>query len=245
MTMDCSDHANQQPPEIQSEKHPCRSASSVVNSIMPTDELIPTRASLLERLRDLGDAASWNEFYQTYRELIYSVARKSGLNEIAAEEVVQDTVISVAKKMPGFRYDPAVDSFEGWLLTVSRWRILDQLRKRQKVQSQSHLTPAVTPEEGTRTATIERIADPAGDELTAIWDEEWEKHLMQAALGRIKRQVHPQHYEIYHLNVILGKPVREVSRALGVNAGQVYLAKHRVSALLKKELKKLERASVP
>src|SRR6266478_5996435 len=79
------------------------------------DETIATRASLLGRLKDLGDVASWEEFYQTYRELIYSVARKAGLNETEAEEAVQETLISVAKKMPGFKYDPTVDSFKGWL----------------------------------------------------------------------------------------------------------------------------------
>ncbi len=217
----------------------------MVKFVMPRDELLPTRASLLERLKDSGDDTSWSEFYQTYRELIYSVARKAGLNEVEAEEVVQDTVISVAKKMPGFHYDPAVDSFKGWLLTVSRWRILDQLKKRQAAQIHPLHTSAVTKEEGTHTATIERVPDPAGFDLTTVWDEEWEKNLLQTALARIKRQVHPQHYEIYHLHVILGKPVREVARALGVNTGQVYLAKHRVGALLKKEVKKLERAGVP
>lgn len=221
---------------------------------MPTEDLIPTRASLLERLKDLGDQASWNEFYQTYRELIYSVARKAGLNETEAEEVVQDTVISVAKKMPGFRYDSAVDSFKGWLLTVTRWRILDQLQKRSPVGVHASACPPAAPLQSTlkrglqpdatdRTATIERVADPAGFDLTAIWDEEWEKNLLHAALARIKRQVHPQHYEIYHLHVILGKPVREVVRTLGVSLGQVYLAKHRVGALLKKEMKRLAQAT--
>ena len=46
---------------------------------MRHDEVIPTRASLLERLKDLGDAASWDEFHRTYRELIFSVARRAGL----------------------------------------------------------------------------------------------------------------------------------------------------------------------
>jgi RNA polymerase sigma-70 factor (ECF subfamily) len=207
---------------------------------MPADELIPTRASLLERLKDLGDDASWQEFYQNYRELIYSVARKAGLNETEADEVVQETLISVAKKMPGFTYDPAKDSFKGWLLAVTRWRILDQVRKRKPKVSQTLLTSAATNEEGTRTATLERLADPAGLDLAATWDDEWERNLLHAALARIKRQVHPQHYEIYHLHVILGKPVREVARALDVNAGQVYLARHRVGALLKKEINRLE-----
>ena len=209
---------------------------------MPSDESIPTRASLLERLKDLGDQASWNDFYQTYRELIYSVARRAGLNETEADEVVQETVISVARKMPGFRYDPAVDSFKGWLLTVTRWRILDQLQKSRAVGGPSLLRSAARhEEEGTRTPTAERIPDPSGFDLAAIWDEEWKKNLLNAALARIKRQVHPQHYEIYHLLVILGKPAREVAQTLGVNAAQVYLAKHRVGALVKKEVKRLEK----
>jgi RNA polymerase sigma factor (sigma-70 family) len=203
---------------------------------MPS-ETIATRASLLGRLKDLGDHASWDDFYQTYRELIYSVARKAGLNEAEAEEAVQDTLISVAKKMPGFRYDPAVDSFKGWLLTVTRWRILDQLEKRKG--GQSFLAAPATREEGTRTATVERVPDPAGFDLAAIWDQEWEKHLLQAALARIKRQVHPQHYEIYHLHVILDRPVSEVARSVGVSAARVYLARHRVGRLLKKELLRL------
>jgi RNA polymerase sigma-70 factor (ECF subfamily) len=200
-----------------------------------------TRASLLERLKDLDDATSWNEFHRTYRDLIFSVARRAGLNETEADEVVQDTLVSVEKKIPGFIYDPAKDSFKGWLLTVTRWRILDQLEKRKGMEGQSLLTSAATKvEEKTRTATVERILDPVGLDLGAIWDEEWEKKLLQAALVRIKRQVHPHHYEIYHVRVILGQPVREVARALGVNAAQVHLAKFRVGRLLKKAISQLQ-----
>jgi len=207
---------------------------------MPTDEPLPTRESLLDRLKDLGDQVSWEEFHRTYRELIYSVARRFGLNETEANEVVQDTLLVVAKKMPGFKYDPAVDSFKGWLLKVARWRILDQLERRKG--SQSLRTSAATlGEDSTRTATIERVPDPAGFDPATIWEEEWEKNLVNAALARIKRQVRPEQYEIYHLHVILERPVREVRRTLGVSAGQVYLAKHRVGALLKKEIRRLEK----
>ena len=177
--------------------------------------------------------------------------------------MVQETLIAVANKMPEFSYDPAKDSFKGWLLQITRWRIADQFRKRPMVASESQSTvPAVTgaetaPTEGpaiagnvsrrgegdaTRTATVERIPDPAGSALAAIWDEEWEKHLLNTALARIKRQVNPAHYEIYYLRVVLGKPVAEVKRALGVNVGQIYLAKHRVGVLLKTEMRKLQDA---
>ena len=58
-----------------------------------------------------------------YWRLIYSAAVKSGLSDAEAQEVVQDTVITVAKKMEEFTYDPAVDSFKGWLLYLTRKRI--------------------------------------------------------------------------------------------------------------------------
>ncbi|HEY5913068.1 MAG TPA: sigma-70 family RNA polymerase sigma factor, partial [Verrucomicrobiae bacterium] len=148
-----------------------------------------------------------------------------------------------ARKMPGFTYDPAKDSFKGWLLTVTRWRMRDQLAKRS---GQASLEPRVSSraqsEEETSTATVDRIPDPAGPDLAAIWDEEWETRLFQTALARIRRQVQPQHYQIYHLHVVLGQSAREVACALGVNVAQIYLAKHRVGNLLKKEARKLAQA---
>jgi RNA polymerase sigma-70 factor (ECF subfamily) len=208
---------------------------------MRRTESIPTRASLLQRLKDLDDQSSWNEFYELYHDLIFSVALRSGLSEPEATEVVQDTLLAVARKMPDFTYDPAKDSFKGWLLTVTRWRILDQLAKRSCQVAREPPRPAQEEQE-TRTATIERVPDPAGSDLAVVWEEEWETQLLQAALARIKRQVHPQHYEIYHLHLILGKPAREVARALDVNIAQIYLAKHRVGKLLKKEVLRLKQA---
>jgi len=216
----------------------------MINCPMPPDEPIPTHASLLERLKDLGDQASWNRFYETYHDLIFSVARRAGLNEAEASEVVQDTLISVAKKMPEFTYDPARDSFKGWLLTVVRWRIRDQFAKRSD-EAQKRSRPAQNqPDQETRTATIDRVPDPAKPALEGVWDEEWESQLLQTALARIKRQVQPQHYQIYHLHVVLGQSPREVARSLGVNAAQIYLAKHRVGNLLKKEIHRLQQGLI-
>jgi hypothetical protein len=63
----------------------------------PDEELIPTRASLLARIKDPEDGASWQEFHDTYRRLIFGVARKAGLNEAEAQDATQDTLIAVAQ----------------------------------------------------------------------------------------------------------------------------------------------------
>ena len=93
---------------------------------------IATRHSLLNRLKDWGDQTSWQEFFDTYARLIYNVAFKAGLSDVEAREVVQETIIAVARKIGEFKADPAHGSFAAWLMQLTRWRIADQWRKRDK-----------------------------------------------------------------------------------------------------------------
>ena len=90
------------------------------------EELIPTRWSLVARLKDLDDQQSWREFYEIYWRLIHSVAVKAGLSNAEAHDAVQETIISVAKTMPEFKADPAAGSFKNWLLVITRRRIVDR-----------------------------------------------------------------------------------------------------------------------
>src|SRR5689334_22820527 len=91
--------------------------------------LIPTRRSLLSRLKNWDDRESWNAFFETYWKLIYYAAQQAGLSEADCEDVVQETVISVCRKIPEFKYDPKLGSFKSWLLNLTYWRIRDQYRK--------------------------------------------------------------------------------------------------------------------
>ena len=204
------------------------------NDLPDVEELIPTRDSLLSRLKDWRDDDSWRDFFNTYWKLVYGVALKSGLTEQEAEEVVQETVITVARRIPEFKYNPTVCSFKTWLLNLTRWRIVDQLRKRQpKLNGYADGTP--------HTATIERLPNPPGVDLDAMWDYEWQQSLVTTAIQRVKRRVNPEHYQIFHLCVFKEWPVKKVARELDVNVAQVYLAKHRVGVLLTKEVKALEK----
>lgn len=200
------------------------------------DELIPTRKSLLSRLKNLNDQDSWAEFFNTYWKLIYGVARRAGLADADAQDVVQETVILVSKKMPEFNYDPA-GSFKAFLLRATQWRINDQLRKCQRAAARVAARTDTT----TGTSPVERIPDPESFKLEEVWDEEWEKNLFETAVERVRRQVNAKQYQIFDLYVIKQRPVREVARMLGVSVGRVYLAKCRVLTLIKREVKNLQR----
>ena len=194
-----------------------------------------TRRSLLSRLKDWGDQASWEDFFRTYWRLIYGTALKSGLSAAEAQDVVQDTVLAVVKNIKTFRYDPKRCSFKTWLMLITKQRIIWQLRKR----SPGALPHEPSPDETDRTSTINRLPDPAGLELDAIWETEWKRNLTDAALETVKRQASPKQFQIFDLYVLQNWPIRDVVRTLKVSAAQVYLAKHRVSRLLQKEIEKL------
>ena len=201
------------------------------------DDSIPTRASLLNRLKDWDDQRSWQDFHDTYWKLIYGVALKAGLSDAEARDVVQETELTVAKRMRDFKYDPALGSFKGWLLHTTRWRIADLLRARGPEGSR----PASAPDDSARTSTVERLPDPNALDWQAIWDEEWEKNLMDAALDRVKRKVNSKDYQLFDLYVVKHWSVPDITGTLGVSVHQVYAAKSRVGKLLKKEVAYLER----
>ena len=96
---------------------------------------IATRASLLGRIKSWEDADSWEDFTQTYWKLIYGVARQSGLTDDEARDVVQETLLGVARKIHEFESSPERGSFKNWLLNLTRWRIVDQFRKRLPVDT--------------------------------------------------------------------------------------------------------------
>jgi len=206
---------------------------------MVTDptELIPTRATLLARLKDSNDHASWKEFCGVYRKLIYSTALKAGLTETEAEDVAQETLAGVARHMSEFQYDRKIGSFKAWLLRLTRWRITDQLRKRQNSLRLVHRARADT----TRTSTADQIADPNAFDPSSFWDAEWERNLMEAAIERVRQRADPTHYQIFDLYVLQQWPVKKIARLLGINAGQIYLTKHRISVVIRKELAHLKK----
>jgi len=201
------------------------------------DEWIPTRKSLLTRLKNWDDQEGWQEFFDTYWRLIYGVARKAGLNDAEAQDVVQISVLTVAKRMKAgtFKYDPERGSFKAWLLKLTQSRISDQFRKRQQLAERHPDVPA-------KTELMEAVPDSAAEEkLAQSWDAEWRNNLMHLALERIKPRVSMRTFQIFQLHFLKGWPVEKVMETLGVGKAQVYLAKHRLAAMVKKEIAKLEK----
>ena len=148
----------------------------------------------------------------------------------------QDVVVSAAKALPEFQYDAKQGSFKGWLLTITQRRIIDQHRKGSRWKKQQ---PLEREDESPRTATEERFADPNAIDIGTFWDIEWKRNLAEIAMERVKKQVKGKLFQIFDFYVNKEWSVKEVCRTLNVTAPQVYLAKHRVSKLIQKEMDRI------
>src|ERR1051325_7842434 len=132
------------------------------------DDSLQTRRTLLSRLRNLDDQERWRTFFDLYWRLLYNVARKSGLDDSSAQEIVQETVIAVARQMPEFRYDPARGTFRQWLLRITRRRIMDHLRRVYRQPPQAEIRPELLDEHEEHAAAI---TDQSASAIEAAWNE--------------------------------------------------------------------------
>jgi RNA polymerase sigma-70 factor (ECF subfamily) len=188
---------------------------------------IHTRASLLQGIQS-GDEDRWHEFHRLYGPVIRGFALKAGLSRTEADEVVQETCIGLAKNVGEFHYDPSKCRFKTWLLNLASWRVKNQLAKRQRWDNRI------------ATSTLDMVADSGN--LDTAWDEEWRASLLKAAIENLRPTFRANQFQMFDLNVIKEWPARDVAKSLGVGIASVYLAKHRVSAALKKEITRLEAA---
>jgi RNA polymerase sigma-70 factor (ECF subfamily) len=171
-----------------------------------------------------ANAAAWSEFVELYTPLLYSWARRLGLQASDAADMVQDVFVVLVRKLPEFQYDSR-RSFHAWLRTVflNRWR--DRCKH-----------AAVASEEMGHPALAElHVPDQADD----VEEAEYREVLVQRALEMMQREFRPTTWKACWEQVVNGRPAPEVARELGVTINAVYVARSRVLRRLREYLDEL------
>ncbi len=180
-----------------------------------------TSPTLLERLRQPNQPEAWGRFVELYSPLLYYWARRLGLQESDAADLVQDVFTVLLEKLPEFQYDPN-RTFRGWLRTVTVNKFLE--RRRKEAAARKHVKPGPVPEL------------PDEDQLEAIWDEEYNRHVLGRALEVLKREFEPHTLKACWEFVVEGRKAADVAAELGIKEGAVRAAKFRVLCRLRQEL---------
>lgn len=183
-----------------------------------------THASLLMRLRDLHDADAWQLFVNTYAPLVYRYCRRQGLQEADTSDVTQEVLSQVSRSIATFDYQPERGRFRDWLGAVVRSKLARHYQNRARRQGENGAADAGALEE---TPALE--SDPE-------WVDDFNAHLLQVALERIKGDFEPNNWRAFEMVWMHNRPVNEVADAVGLTPSSIYVAKFRVLKRLREEI---------
>jgi len=195
------------------------------------DATLPsTRISLLTQLRqDPSDQAGWDAFVERYGRHIYRWCRQWKLQDADAEDVTQDILVKLARKLRVFTCDPS-RSFRGWLKTLAHhaWRdFVDSPRRVQAAAGDGQVWELLQ--------TLE-----AREDLVQRLQEAFDYELLEAAQVRVRLRVAPHTWEAFRLLALEGLPVAAVAAKVQMQVAMVYVAKSKVQKMLQEEIQKLE-----
>jgi len=188
---------------------------------------------MIERIRNWQDHEEWMRFFEKYGPFIYRRAVRRGLTDVEASEVVQDTMLGIAKKIQDYKKRPGIP-FKNWLNSIVSKRISTQFSAREKNTVSLNVTS-----DGRLNPSIDVAIAPGISQQDEQWERDWEENLLRAAMQRVRARIRPQHFQIYEYHVIKGRSAQETARDLNASIAQVYVVKFRVSNALKREMRQL------
>lgn len=198
---------------------------------MSVDDSPETRASLLVQIRDGSNHTAWQEFMRLYGPVVYGFARKRGLQDADAADLMQEVMRSVSSAIGRLDYDRKQGAFRGWLFTITRNKVFNFLSARR-----------IRPQGSGDTSTNQMLASQAdADEGEDLWEMEYQRRLAALAMERVKREFQENTWQAFWLTAVEGIAAAEAGQRVGMSPGAVYVAKSRVLARLKDEVEQMRR----
>lgn len=179
-----------------------------------------TRSSVIRAVADTENAAAWNRLFDLYAGFVYSIARRKGVNDADADDIVQMVFADLARTLPSFKYDREKGRFRSYLAALVKWRVIDRLKA---VRRDADLKADFMEEA--------KATGPGDDEFA---DREWKAVAMDHALRRIKSSVRPEHYAAFVASTVEGQDTETVMKLYNLSRDNLYQIRKRLSERLRK-----------
>lgn len=166
-----------------------------------------------------------------YGPVIYGFARKRGLQDADAADLMQEVLRSVSGAIQKLEYDRKQGTFRGWLFTITRNKVLN-----------FHAARKIRPNAAGDTQTARALNEkPEPAEDSATWELEYQRRLAQIAMDRIRGEFQDNTWRAFVLTAVEGIAATEAAVQVKMSPGAIYVAKSRVLARLKTEIEAMQR----
>ena len=182
----------------------------------------------LVRLAKAGELDAFEALTNRYEQRVFGLAMRMLRHEHDAEDVTQQTFLSVLENLEGFRGE---SSFSTWVLRIASHAALKIIRKRK----------------GLDTVSLEAATEPADDlnsiphpEFIADWRQSPEHLVEQNEVRRLLDQaltrLDEKHRLVFLLRDVEGLSVKETAEALELSEANVKVRLLRARLQLREEL---------
>lgn len=191
-----------------------------------------TRASLLGRLRaSPAPAAAWGDFVRIYGGPVLRWCREHGLQPADAADVAQEVLVRFWRQSSRFRYQPG-STFRGYLRSIVSDAVADWHSDERRAPAGKIL--------GRSFEQLARV--PARNDLVARLEEAFDTELVSMAMREVRERVQPHTWKAFQRQVFDRCTGAEVAAELGVDVNVVYVARHKVTRMIRETVKRLENA---
>ena len=193
-------------------------------------EFPETRDSLIVQVKDPSNRTAWEEFAETYRPIVYRIARTRGMQEADAQDLAQQVLMAVASAIGRWERSDEGARFRNWLSRITRNAIVKALMRRPKDQAIGGMLSLELFEDASE-------QDPETMELIAL---EYRRELYLRASVIVRRDVNSETWQAFELTVLDSVSIEAAAAKLNKSRGTVYAARSRVMLRLREAIRDLE-----
>lgn len=191
----------------------------------PSGNIVDTSKSFLDRLRDAPDESLWGQFVDLYTPLIRHWLRQHAHLQSDDDDLVQEVLLIVVKKIPEFRRGERAGSFRRWLKSITVNILRHSLRSRRLRSPGGNDAVSLM---------LDQLEDP-DSALSKMWDDEHDRYLTKRLLEHIKPLFEAKTWTMFQKTALDGQSAATVAAELGVSENAVFIARSRVMAKLREE----------
>lgn len=188
----------------------------------------PTSISLLEQIRIAKDAESeqaWQRLHEIYTPLIRNWLQKQSVVGVEADDLAQEVMIVVMRKVTSFEHNGREGAFRRWLRLI----VVNCARDFWKTK---RIRPLAS-DDNSFLIRMNELADDSS-ELTGKWNLEHDLAVMQQLLEQVRPMVNKSTWRAFEMTTILNRSPESVAKELGISVASVYTGKSRVLSRLRK-----------
>ena len=185
---------------------------------------------MVTRLKDRADDETWMQFVELYGPMIFRFVRSRGLQDADAADLVQEVLRRIGDSIGRLEYAKEKGGFRAWLFKITRNCLSTYFEKKKRTNPVGNDTAQL--------ALLNQVPNET-EELTELWEREYQRQLMARAIEVVKPGIEPKTWAAFEMTAIQDLSAEQAGERIRMSRGAVYVARSRVTAKLRAEVERL------